>query len=81
MLSLLCVIDEYIREYLAIEVGASLRAQDVILALSRLVRLYGEPASVRLDNSAEFTIVKVMRQLRDELLNREWYAAWLRSRY
>ena len=30
-LKLLCVIDEYTRECLAIEVGASLRAQDVIL--------------------------------------------------
>ena len=33
-LKMLCVIDEYTRECLAIEVGASLRSQDVILTLS-----------------------------------------------
>jgi putative transposase len=64
-LKLLCVIDEYTRECLAIEVGASLRAQDVILTLSRLMRLYGKPAYVRSDNGAEFTAAKVMRWLRD----------------
>jgi putative transposase len=64
-LKLLCVIDEYTRECLAIEVGASLRAQDVILTLSRLMRLYGKPSFVRSDNGAEFTATKVMRWLRD----------------
>ena len=64
-LKLLCVIDEYTRECLAIEVGASLRAQDVILTLSRLMRLYGKPGFVRSDNGAEFTAAKVMRWLRD----------------
>lgn len=64
-LKLLCVIDEYTRECLAIEVGASLRAQDVILTLSRLMRIYGKPAYVRSDNGAEFTAAKVMRWLRD----------------
>ena len=64
-LKLLCVIDEFTRECLAIEVGASLRAQDVILTLSRLMRLYGKPAHVRSDNGAEFTATKVMRWLRD----------------
>jgi len=49
-LKLLCVLDEYTRECLAIEVGASLRSQDVILTLSRLMRLYGKPAYVRSDN-------------------------------
>ena len=38
VLKLLCVIDEYTREGLAIEVGASLRLQNVILTLSRLMR-------------------------------------------
>lgn len=64
-LKLLCVIDEYTRECLAIEVGASQRAQDVILTLSRLMRIYGKPAYVRSDNGAEFTAAKVMRWLRD----------------
>ncbi|KUY64429.1 integrase [Burkholderia cepacia] len=64
-LKMLCVIDEYTRECLAIEVGASLRSQDVILTLSRLMRLYGKPAFVRSDNGAEFTAARVMRWLRD----------------
>ncbi|CAG9258259.1 hypothetical protein BDI4_580015 [Burkholderia diffusa] len=44
-LKMLCVIDEYTRECLAIEAGASLRSQDVILTLSRLVRLYASSLS------------------------------------
>ncbi len=47
---------EYTRECLAIEAGASLRSQDVILTLSRLMRLYGKPAFVRSDYGAEFTL-------------------------
>jgi transposase InsO family protein len=102
-LKLLCVVDEYTRECLAIEVGRSLRSQDVILTLSRLMRLYGKPAYIRSDNGAEFTAARVMRwlrdqaigpafitpgspwqngfvesfngKLRDELLNREWFAS------
>jgi transposase InsO family protein len=64
-LKMLCVIDAYTRECLAIEVVASLRSQDVILTLSRLMRLYGKPAFVRSDNGAKFTATKVMRWLRD----------------
>jgi transposase InsO family protein len=64
-LKMLCVIDEYTRECLAIEVGASLRSQDVILVLSRLMRLHGKPAFVRSDNGAEFTAARVMRWMRD----------------
>lgn len=64
-LKMLRVIDDYTRACLAIEVGASLRSQDVILTLSRLIRLYGKPALVRSDNGAEFTAAKVTRRLRD----------------
>ena len=64
-LKMICVIDEYTRQCLAIEAGASLRSQDVILTLSRLMRLYGKPAFVRSDNGAEFTAARVMRWLRD----------------
>ena len=53
---------------LAIEVGGSLRSQDVILTLSRLMRLYGKPAYVRSDNGAEFTAARVMRWLRDQAI-------------
>jgi transposase InsO family protein len=65
-MKLLCVLDEYTRECLAIEVGRSIRSQDVILTLSRLMRLYGKPAYVRSDNGAEFTATTVMRWLRDQ---------------
>ncbi len=64
-LKLLCVLDEYTRECLAIEVGRSIRSQDVILTLSRLMRLYGKPAYIRSDNGAEFTATTVMRWLQD----------------
>ncbi len=46
----------------------SLRSQDVILTLSRLMWLYGKPAFVRSDNGAEFTAAKVMRWLRDAVI-------------
>lgn len=65
-LKLLCVLDEYTRECLAIEVGRSIRSQDVILTLSRLMRLYGKPSYIRSDNGAEFTATAVMRWLRDQ---------------
>jgi putative transposase len=68
-LKMLCVIDEYTRECLAIEVGASLRSQDVILTLSRLMRLHGKPAYVRSDNGAEFTAANIMRWLRDAAIS------------
>jgi transposase InsO family protein len=65
-LKMLCVLDEHTRECLAIEVGKSLRNQDVILTLSRLMRLYGKPAFIRSDNGAEFTATAVMKWLRDQ---------------
>jgi transposase InsO family protein len=74
VLKLLRVIDEYTRECLAIEVGASLRSQDVILTLSRLKRIYSKPAYVRSDNGAEFTAAKVMRWLRDNAIGQAFIA-------
>ena len=65
MLKLLCVLDEHTRECLAIEVHRWIRSQDVILTLSRLMRLYGKPQYVRSDHGAEFTASAVMRWLRD----------------
>jgi transposase InsO family protein len=65
-LTLLCVLDEYTLECLAIEVGKSLRNQDVILTLSRLMRMYGKPAFIRSDNGGEFTATAVMKWLRDQ---------------
>lgn len=65
-LKLLCVLDEHTRECLAIEVARWIRSQDVILTLSRLMKLYGKPQFVRSDNGAEFTAGAVMRWLRDQ---------------
>lgn len=62
----LCVLDENTRECLAIEVGKSLRSNDIILTLSRLMRVYGKPAFIRSDNGAEFTATAVMKWLRDQ---------------
>jgi putative transposase len=52
---LLCVLDEYTRECLAIEIARSLTSHDVILVLSRLMHLYGKPQLIRSDQGAEFT--------------------------
>jgi putative transposase len=65
-IKLLCVLDEHTRECLAIEVHRWIRSQDVILTLSRLMRIYGKPQYVRSDNGAEFTAAAVMRWLRDQ---------------
>lgn len=65
-LKMLCVLGENTRECLAIEVGKSLRSQDVILTLSRLMSIYGKPSFIRSDNGAEFTAMAVMKWLRDQ---------------
>ena len=66
ILKLLCVLDEHTRECLAIEVHRWIRSQDVILTLSRLMKLYGKPQYIRSDHGAEFTAAAVMRWLRDQ---------------
>jgi len=65
-LKILCVLDEHTRECLAIEVGRWMRSQDVMLTLSRLMKLYGKPEFIRSDNGAEFTAKAVMKWLRDQ---------------
>lgn len=65
-IKILCVLDEHTRECLAIEPARWLRSQDVILTLSRLIKLYGKPQYIRSDNGAEFTAGAVMRWLRDQ---------------
>jgi putative transposase len=52
---MLTVIDVYTREALAIEVGDRLRGEHVVTALNRLVYLRGAPASLFLNDGAEFT--------------------------
>ena len=75
-LKLLCVLDEHTRECLTIEVHRWIRSQDVILTLSRLMRLYGKPQYIRSDHGAEFTAAAVMRWLRRSECRSRVYRTW-----
>jgi putative transposase len=61
----LCIIDEFTRESLAIKVARKLKATDVIEALCELFVSRGVPAHIRSDNGPEF----VARDVQD------WIAA------
>ena len=54
-LRLLCIIDEYTREALAIRVERSIGAQVVIEALADVMLMRGVPEHIRSDNGPEFT--------------------------
>ncbi len=60
---LLAVIDEYTRECLAIEVGRSFTAHDVIGVLQYLFAVRGAPQHIRSDNGPEFVAKAVCRWL------------------
>jgi transposase InsO family protein len=60
LLRLLVVIDEYTRECLAIEVGRSFTAQDVMGVLQYLFAVRGTPEHIRSDNGPEF-VSKLIR--------------------
>jgi len=62
-LKLLVVLDEFTRECLAIEVGRSFTARDVILTLQYLFAVRGAPEHIRSDNGPEF----VAREIQDWL--------------
>ena len=62
-LRLLVVIDEYTRECLAIEVGRSFTARDVINVLQYLFAVRGTPEHLRSDNGPEFVAHSVRRWL------------------
>lgn len=55
----LTVVDNYTRESLAIDVGQSLKGEDVVATLNRIVAHRGVPATIKVDNGSEF-ISKVM---------------------
>jgi transposase InsO family protein len=59
-LKFLCVVDEFTRECLALEVGRSFRAKDVIAVLAGLIAQRGAPAHLRSDNGPEF-VAKAVR--------------------
>jgi transposase InsO family protein len=58
---MLTVIDEYTRKCLAIRVGSSLKADDVLDTLSTLFITEGVPNYIRSDNGSEFT-AKITRE-------------------
>jgi len=62
-LKCLTVVDEYTREWLAIDVAGSIRSGRVIEVLSRLVSLHGAPRYLRSDNGPEFVSRAVLRWL------------------
>jgi putative transposase len=55
----LTVVDNYTRESLAIDVGQSLKGEDVVNTLNRIVAERGLPTTIKTDNGSEF-ISKVM---------------------
>lgn len=50
----LTVVDCYTRECLAIAVGQSLKGEDVVATLDRIVALRGRPLTIKTDNGSEF---------------------------
>lgn len=64
----LCVLDEYSRECLGIEVAGNIRSTDVIRMLDRLMKLHGKPRYIRSDNGPEFTAKAVMRWLKERFI-------------
>ena len=58
-LRILCVIDEYTRECLALKVARSLKSWDVLRTLDDLFIRRGFPKHIRSDNGSEFTAIAV----------------------
>jgi len=56
---MLTVVDCYTRERLAIDVGQSLKGEDVVDSLNRICGERGLPRTIKTDNGSEF-ISKVM---------------------
>ena len=50
----LTVVDNYTREGLAIDVGQSLKGEDVVNTLNRIAAYRGVPAIIKVDNGSEF---------------------------
>ena len=65
-LKFLTVLDEFTRESLAIEIGRSIRAKDVIAVLSYLFLVRGAPRYLRSDNGPEFIAEAITRWLREQ---------------
>jgi transposase InsO family protein len=64
-LRLLVVIDEFTRECLALEVGRSFTAREVMMTLQYLFAVRGTPEHLRSDNGPEFIAEAIQRWLKD----------------
>ncbi len=53
-LRMLTVVDCYTRECLAIDVGQSLKGDDVVASLNRVTEIRGLPSTIKTDNGSEF---------------------------
>jgi transposase InsO family protein len=62
----LTVVDEFTREGLAIEIGRSLTAGDVVRILTRLFRVHGRPSCLRSDNGPELLSAVVQKWLKEK---------------
>jgi putative transposase len=62
-LKLLAVMDEFTRECLAVEVGRTFTARDVMLTLQYVFALRGAPEHIRSDNGPEFIGKEIRRWL------------------
>jgi putative transposase len=68
-LKLLVVIDEFTRECLAVEVGRTFTARDVMLTLQYLFAVRGAPQHIRSDNGPEFIAKELQRWLERAAVN------------
>jgi putative transposase len=64
----LTVIDEFAREYPAIDVAGSIRSNRVIEVLSRLVSARGAPRYMRSDNGPEFASHAILKWIADSTI-------------
>ena len=62
---MLSLVDEFTRECLAIDVGRSLKSDDVLEQLAWLMATRGVPEHIRSDNGSEFTAKAVRRWLKN----------------
>lgn len=62
----LSILDEFTRQCMVIQVAPSIRAPQVIAALSRAIEQYGRPEFLRSDNGSEFTATAVQQWLQSQ---------------
>ena len=62
---MLCLIDEFTREALAIQVKRKLNATDVLETLAGIMIVRGTPSSIRSDNGPEFIALTLRKWVAD----------------